>query len=70
MIDNVVTLIGRGFTEEQVLDMPLNKFFLYVESAGRLMLAERKANVADTTKSIQMALSGKGFKQYMETLDG
>lgn len=50
--------------------MPLNRFFLYVESAGRLTMAQRKAYVGDTTRSIQMAMSGKGFKKYMDALDG
>lgn len=50
--------------------MPVNKFFLYMESLGRVKVAERKAYVADTTHAISMALSGKGLDKYIKALDG
>lgn len=50
--------------------MPMNRFHLYIEATGRALSIERKAYVSDTSAAIGMALSGKGFKKYMDALDG
>jgi len=50
--------------------MTLQRFYLYVESAGRTRTQERKAEVSDLVAAIQMALSGKGLKEYLTSLDG
>lgn len=61
-------LISSGFREEEVLDMALNRFYLYVESASRSRAEARKAEVSDLVAAIQMALSGKGLKEYLNNL--
>jgi hypothetical protein len=48
--------------------MSLKKFYLYVESAGRWRMLDRKLMVTDTVNSIGMALGGKGLKKYLEEL--
>lgn len=49
--------------------MPLDKVFLYTEGATRLNTIRRKEDVADLVSSIGISLSGKGFDEYMKTLE-
>jgi len=50
------------------MNMPLNKFMLYCESAARLQRMERKVMVTDTSAAIGGALS-KGVGEYLKLLD-
>lgn len=48
--------------------MPLDKVFLYSESASRLNACRRKEEVSDLVNAIGIALSGKGFEKYIESI--
>lgn len=48
--------------------MPLDKVFLYSESANRLNACRRKEEVSDLVNAIGIALSGKGFEKYIESI--
>lgn len=63
-------LVGRGFTEDAVFSMPLDKLFLYTDAARRMMVEERKCTVSDLVNSIGIAFSGKGFEKYMKSIEG
>ncbi len=61
-------LVSKGFSEGQILRMPLDKVFLYSESANRLNAYRRKEEVSDLVNAIGIALSGKGFEKYIESI--
>jgi hypothetical protein len=61
-------LKAEGFAEDEILDMQLDKFYLYVEAVIRKEFAERKVVVSDLVASIGIALSGKGLKEYLDQL--
>lgn len=46
----------------------MNRFFLYVEAAGRKGFAARRVTVTDLTASISMAIGGKGLQDYLDKL--
>lgn len=48
--------------------MPLDKVFLYSEGAKRLNAYHRKEEVADLVNGISIALSGKGFDEYLKSI--
>jgi hypothetical protein len=64
----VLVLVSKGFSEEQVFQMPLDKVFLYTEGAKRLNAYRRKEDVADLVNAIGISFSGKGFKEYLQSL--
>lgn len=60
--------MSEGFTEGEVLDMPLNKTFLYMEGARRKHSRHRQEEFADLCSAIAIAFSGKGFKAHMDAI--
>lgn len=48
--------------------MPLDKVFLYSEGANRLNAYRRKEDVSDLVNAIGIALSGKGFEEYLKSI--
>ena len=61
-------LVSKGFDETQILRMPLDKVFLYSEGANRLNAYRRKEEVSDLVNAIGIALSGKGFEEYLKSI--
>lgn len=68
-MDGIVLLTSKGFSEDQILRMPLNKVFLYTEGANRLNAYRRKEEVSDLVNAIGIALSGKGFDEYLRSIE-
>lgn len=50
--------------------MPLDKLFLYAEGVKRKNAYRRIEGFADLTNAIGIALSGKGFKEYIKEIEG
>jgi len=48
--------------------MPLNKVFLYADSVVRLNSYRRKEEVSDLINGIAIALTGKGYDEYLKSL--
>jgi hypothetical protein len=61
-------LVSEGFSEDEVLDMPLDKVFLYLEAIHKTEASGRQAAVADLVNAIGIAMSGKGFEKYIKSL--
>ncbi len=60
-----------GWTEHQVLDMPLDKFKMYLEAAQEVELNRRRGVVLDTQAAIGGAFSEDGTTKYLnEVLSG
>lgn len=62
-------MIRFGLSEEEVLNLPVDKFELYGESAQRIEASERRNNVLDLTTAIAGSLTGKGLKEHFAFLD-
>ena len=52
--------------------MPMDKFYMYVDSVGRNKARDRKIIVSDTAAAIGIAFSGnkEAMKQYFDSLEG
>ena len=61
----VLTLKQFGFCEEEVLDMPLDKFVMYLGAAHEVELTRRRGVVLDTNAAIGGAFSEKGVADYI-----
>lgn len=61
-------LVELGFPEEQVWEMPMDKYNMYVASAVRIEKRRRASYVSDTMAAIGGALGGKGAGEYLEKL--
>ena len=70
MVDGVWLLVSGGMAEKAVLDLPLDKFFLYQEAARRNRSRERQSYVLDTAAAIGGIFSKDGVAKYLKTLDG
>lgn len=68
----ICTLIQGGFKEKEILAMPMDKFYMYVDSVGRNKARDRKIIVSDTAAAIGIAFSGnkEAMKQYFDSLEG
>ena len=66
----MIALVGEGFTEGQVLSMPIDKIFLYSEGVKRKNAYSRQEGFADLVSAIGVAFSGKGFKEYLKEIEG
>jgi hypothetical protein len=57
-----------GFREQEVLDMPLDKFMVYTLAAGRRQMQARIATVSDTASAVAGLLSKEGISGYLNIL--
>jgi len=55
--------------ESEVMDLPLDKFYLYVEANKRERAIRRRVMVADTTGAISGALVKGALKKYLDLLE-
>ena len=70
MVDGVWALVSGGMQEKDVLDLPLDKFFMYQDAEKRKQEGIRKLMVMDTAGAIGGALSKDGIKKYLKYIDG
>jgi hypothetical protein len=68
-IDSITHLIRFGFTESEVLEMPIDRFSLYCEAVGRIRAGERRDEISDTVSAIAGALTGKKIKEHIAKFD-
>lgn len=69
IVDGVVTLVGAGFSEYEVLhEWPYDKFELFRKGAGRKELRDRQAFVTDVANAIGGVFGGKGLSKYIENM--
>lgn len=59
-----------GMDEGVILDYPLDKFFLYSESARRVLTDRRKMHIRDTAAAIAGVFDKGGVAKQLELLDG
>lgn len=69
-MDGVWLLVSGGMEEKDVLDLPLDKFFMYQESEKRKQENLRKLLVMDTAGAIGGALSKDGVTKYLKHIEG
>lgn len=69
MARGVLLLVYRGFSEKDVLDLPLDKFELYLSVASDLEKVERQKYVIDTAGAVGGLFSKKGVSEYLKKLD-
>ena len=55
-----------GFSEEQLLDMPVDKFRMYMEASREERLLNRREYVADTAAAVGGLFTKNGVKDYLE----
>lgn len=55
--------------EEKVLDLPLDKFFLYVEAEERRRNGDRKVMISDTAGAVAGIFAKKGVSKYLKLLE-
>ena len=60
--------MGAGFTEAEVLDMPLNKYNMYIGAAIEVEYTRRRGFVMDVSAAIGTSLTGKGLEDYIKAL--
>lgn len=58
-----------GFSESEVNNMPLDRFYLHVEGARRYQGYRRREEYVDSVSAIGGALSKDGFSKHMKALD-
>lgn len=63
-----LSLVGEGFSEDEVLDMPLNKAYLCLEGAKRRIAYRRQEAFTDLVHGIGIAFSGKGFDEHIAAI--
>jgi len=63
-----LSLVGEGFSEDEVLDMPLDKAYLCLEGANRRIAYRRQEAMSDLVNAIGIAFSGKGLSEYLEKI--
>lgn len=68
-LDSIVHLVRFGFSEAEVLDMPVDRFTMYCQAAGRIHAGERRDTVTDLVSAIGGAITGKKIKEYVGKLD-
>ena len=56
-----------GFTEEQVLDMPLDRYKIYLEASQEERRATRRDFVVDVASAINGLFSKKGVQEYIDS---
>lgn len=59
MAQGVLLLVSQNFTEQEVMDMPLDKYHLYLKAHIKNFNIERASYVADTAQSIGVVFSDK-----------
>jgi hypothetical protein len=68
-IDSIVQLIRFGFAEDEVLNMPVDRFSLYCNAVGRIRAGERRDEISDMVSAIAGALTGKKIKEHIAKFD-
>jgi len=58
--------MGFGWTEEQVLDMALDKYDMYMRASVEVDMVRRRGVVVDTNAAIGGAFSEKGVAPYLD----
>ncbi len=61
--------MGRGFTEQAILDMPLDKVDIYLRGVLRGDAYRRQTAFVDLVNAIGVSFSGKGFSDYVNSLE-
>lgn len=63
--------MAYGYTEDQVLDMPLDKYQLLVRAAVDLDIARRRNTVMDLSAAVGGLFEKNGVTEYInDTLSG
>lgn len=62
-------MIRFGLSEEEVLNLTVDRFELYGASAQRIEASERRNNVLDLVTAIAGSLTGKGLKEHFAYLE-
>lgn len=70
-MDALLTVMRSGVPLDQVYDLPLDVFYLMVESAGRLEAKARIANIHDMTMTIGSSFSKekKHLEEYIKVIE-
>jgi hypothetical protein len=63
-----LTLIGAGFSEEEVLELAIDKFEVYVEQVRKGRLMERAETVIDFAMAASGLFDSKGTKKHVDSL--
>lgn len=58
-----------GFSEDEALNLPVDRFEVYCDSMQRIEAGERRNTVVDLVTSIGGALTGKGIKEAIREMD-
>lgn len=69
MLEGILSLTATGIGLEDIYDLPLDVFNLYVDMASRLESNRRSAFAIDTASAISGAFSaGSHLKEHVEAL--
>lgn len=67
-MDGILALVRAGFSEEDILNMTIDKFNLYLNALGRGVTQSRRTSVMDMAGAIAGIFAKDGIEKYLEQL--
>ena len=67
-LDSILRIVRFGLTEQEVLNLPIDRFEAYAMSTRRIEAGERHDYVVDLVTAVGGVLTGKGIKEHIKLL--